>query len=263
MNTRYRRRRYSIHPTARRTPWGRSPGDRAPPRFPPEPTPLARATPEGRAAAAQEGSASLWWARASAPHDRKATRKLEDVSEHEPEQITSRGSLITHTDQRRPSIPTAHHSSESPSHASPPRPLSLGQHDTSAGTGGRNASRLEVGDPGAGASEIPDAQQQRSLGQSRTPAAQRQRTIPSALAARTRHRQRVAGDPYSLLRHGHTADASRRAGGGADTRQPALRPGGRGRGPATADGSQSDGAGRGETGRDDTRDEFGQSWTEH
>jgi len=255
MNTRYRRRRYSIHPTARRTPWGRSPGDRAPPRFPPEPPPLARATPEGRAAAAQEGSASLWWARASAPHNRKATLTLELA----PDRL---GSPIARTDRSCSSSPSTVHSPESPSHASPPRPLSIGQHDTSAGTGGRNASHLEVSNPGAGASEIPGAHQQRSLGQSGTTAAQRQRPISFAPPARSRHRRRAAGDLDALHRSGNPTDASRRDSGSTGVWKFAVRAGNRGRRPTAADGSRSDGAGRGKTAQDDKASRFGQSWTE-
>ena len=262
MYDRYRLRRRSIRLAVNRGPLGRSPGDRAPPRFPPEPPPLARATPEGRAAAAQEGSASLWWARASAPHDRKATRTLGDFSEQEPEQVTSRGLPITQTDHRRPSVPTAHHSPAGPSHASSPRPLSIGQHDTSAGTGGRNASRLEVGNLGVSASEIAGAGRRWSLGQSGTTAAQRQRPISFAPPVRSGHRWRAAGDFDPLHRHRHPTDAAGRAGGSTCARKLTLRTGDRGCRSAAADRSQSDGAGRGETGLDDTRDAPGQSWTE-
>ena len=263
MDNRYRRLRYSIQSAASRDSMGRSPGDRAPPRFPPEPPPLARANPEGRAAAAQEGSASLWWARASAALDRKVAWMLGDFSEHEPEQVTSPGSPITQTDQPRPSVPTAHHSLEGPSHASSPRPLSIGQHDPSAGAGGRNAPCVEVGNPGAGASDLSGAHQQRSNGQPGTTATQRQRTISFAPPARSRHRRRVAGDLDAFHRHGHPTDASRRGSGGTGVGQLALRAGGRGCGPAAADGSKSDGECRDETGLDDTKDAPGQCWTEH
>ena len=263
MNTRYRRRRYSIHPTVRRVPLGRSPGDRAPPRSPPAPPPLAPRGWHERAAEAQEGSASLRWARVSARFDRKVESTLADGSEYQPVQAARQHSPIARTDQPCPSVPSTLYSVEGPFYASPPRSLSIGQHDPGAGTGGRDASRVVVGNPGAGASEILGAHQQWSNGQSGTTATQRQRSISFAPPARSRNRRRAAGDVDALHRHGHPAHACRRAGGGTGARKRALRAGGRGRRPVAADGSQSDGAGRGETGLDMTRDVLGQSWTEH
>jgi len=183
VDNRYRQRPYSIRPTFSRDPLGRSPGDRAPPRFPPELPSLARATREGRAAAAQEGSASLWWVRVSAALDQVLAWTLEDMAEHQTVQAAR-------TDQSYPSA-HCHFSLEGPSHASPPRPLSIGQHDPGDGAGGGNASRVEVGDPGACASEIPGAHRQWSIGQSGTTATQHQRPISFAPPARSRHRRRT------------------------------------------------------------------------
>ena len=260
MDNRYRRLRYSIQSAASRDSVGRSPGDRAPPRFPPEPPPLARANPEGRAAAAQEGSASLWWARASGSLDYKVARRLEDESDLWPVQGVRPRSPIAPTDQSCPSV-CRHFVLGVSSLASPPRSLSIGQHDTGAGAGRRNASCIEVGDPGAGASEIPGADRQRSNGQSGTVATKRQRPISFAPPAGSRHRRRTVGDIGALHRHCHPPNASGRASSGTGARKLALRTGGRGHRAAAADGPQSDGAGRCETRLDGTRDANGQSWT--
>ena len=71
----------ALHNRGRRT--SGSPGDRASPRFPPEPPSLARPTPQGRAAAAEGVSASPWWARASAVLERVAPWLFEKVPDDE------------------------------------------------------------------------------------------------------------------------------------------------------------------------------------
>ena len=148
MDNRHRLERRSIGSTVVRDPLGRSPRDRAPPRFPPEPPSLARATPEGRAAAAQEGSASLWWARVSAHLARWAPWMLSHVLKHRLQTQVWQPWPIAQTSSTQPPVSPPPSSEEGSSHASPSRPLSVGQYDKGPTADRGDASRVEVRDPG-------------------------------------------------------------------------------------------------------------------
>ena len=231
---------------------GRSPGDRATPRFPLEPPSLARATPEGRATAAQEGGASLWWARACAFLDRWAPWMLK----YDPEPKLP---LQTNSPQRitRVSSPSA----EGSPHAPPPRAVSVGRHDTAAGTGVRSAQLIQVGNPGARPAKFSEPTSGKPVERSEPVATKRQRQVTLPAAARPRYRHRIVGDLDTLLFDGDPTNAEGRAGRRANSRPATLRAGDRGGRKASTDGSQPDGASRGETGQDGAKDGIGQSGT--
>ena len=262
MDNRYRRRCRSIRTTIVCDLSGRSPGDRALPRFPPEPPSLARATPEGRATAAQEGSASLWWVRASARLARWAPWMLDDMPERKSEKTVPEPSGVVRAEAPHPTALQPLPSAQGSSHASPPRPVSVGEHDATVTVERRGAPRVEVGNFGVGAADVPGTEQQWSAGQSETTTAERQRPYPRTVGARFRHHNRNVGDSRSLLLHDHAADASSRATGCARARPAAVRTDGRGGFCTTADGRQLDGADQDETWRDCSKDSIGQSGTE-
>ena len=145
MDNRHRLECRSIRSTVVRDPLGQSPRDRAPPRFPPEPPSLARATPGGRATAAQEGSASLWWARVSAFLERWAPWMLENVPEHRLQTQVRQPWPIARTSSSQPPVSPPPSSEEGSCHAPSPRLLSVGRPDTATKADGRGASCVEVG----------------------------------------------------------------------------------------------------------------------